>query len=220
MKGKNFMDFKLIENGMISIYENEKKQKSVNARELHAKLESKQEFSNWIKSRIKKYEFLENQDYSTIDKFINREGSNLGNKIKDYHLTINMAKELAMIEHNEIGKLIRRYFIEVEDRFRNIVENPANIFDFMRLALDQIEANENRITKVELLSESTSKEVEEIKQKIDVIIKNDYCLASDIAEQLGVYSESNLPHSNFVGAIARQLGYKRRNATKIIKACY
>ena len=42
----------------------------------------------------------------------------------------------------------------------------------------------------------------------DVRIQKDYCLVSDIAEQLQLYSESNLPHSNLVGAVARQLGYK------------
>jgi len=202
------MNYKIIENELIPIYETGDKEKLVNARELHVKLESKQEFANWIKNRIKKYEFLENKDYFTIDKFINREGSNLGNKIKEYYLTIDMAKELAMVENNVIGKRIRRYFIEVEKRYRTIVESPQNIFDFMRLALDQIEANEKEIKNVKLLSESNTKEIEEIKAKIDVKIKKGYCLASDVAEQLELYSESNLPHSNLVGAIARQLGYK------------
>ena len=202
------MDYKIIENELIPIYENEKKERTVNARELHAKLESKQEFANWIKNRIKKYGFLENQDYFTIDNFIKREGSNLGNKVKDYNLTINMAKELAMIENNQIGRKIRRYFIEVEGRYQNIVANPTNIFDFMRLALDQIEANENEIKNIKLLSETNAKQLEEIQSKIDITIQKSYCLASDIAEQLQLYSESGLPHSNLIGAIARQLGYK------------
>ena len=38
-------------------------QQAVNARELHQFLESKQDFSTWIKSRIKKYDFVENQDF-------------------------------------------------------------------------------------------------------------------------------------------------------------
>ena len=44
--------------------------------------------------------------------------------------------------------------------------------------------------------------------KIDIKIQNNYCLASDIAEQLGIYSENKIPHSNLIGAIARNLGYK------------
>lgn len=59
-----------------------------------------------------------------------------------------------------------------------------------------------------MLSERNSTQIKEIQSKIDVVIKKEYCLASDIAEQLQLYSESGLPHSNLIGAIARQLGYK------------
>ena len=52
-----------------------------------------------------------------------------------------MAKELCMVENNETGRKIRRYFIEVEKRYREIINTPTNIFDFMRLALNQIELN-------------------------------------------------------------------------------
>jgi len=200
------MDLKMIENEIVPIYEDDKKEQLVNARELFKALKSKQDFSHWIKNRIEKYEFLENTDFFKRDNFI--VVGNLRRPQIDYYLTIDTAKEISMIENNEVGREIRRYFIEVEKRFRNIIENPANIFDFMRLALDQIELNENRINDIQMLSENTAKEVEDMKQKIDVVIKKDYCLASDIAEQLGVYSENNLPHSNFVGAIARELGYK------------
>lgn len=44
--------------------------RAVSARELHRFLESKQEFANWIRNRIEKYGFVENQDYEVFDKFI------------------------------------------------------------------------------------------------------------------------------------------------------
>lgn len=83
-----------------------------------------------------------------------------------------------MIENNEIGRAIRRYFIEVEKRYRTIVETPQNIFDFMRLAIDQIEANTKEIQNVKLLSENNLKEIEKIQSQIDVKIKKEYCLVS------------------------------------------
>ena len=200
------MDYKIVENELLPIYENESKEKLVNARELHEKLESKQEFANWIKNRIRKYGFVENTDFLKHDNFI--KVGNLKRPQIDYYLTIDMAKELSMVENNEIGRKIRRYFLEVEKRYRTIVETPQNIFDFMRLAIDQIEANEKEIQNIKLLSERNSTQIKEIQSKIDVVIKKEYCLASDIAEQLQLYSESGLPHSNLIGAIARQLGYK------------
>ena len=87
-------------------------QKAVSARLLHEFLESKQDFSNWIQNRIKKYGLVENQDFSSFNKIIERE---TGATIRiEYALTIDAAKELSMVEGNEKGKQARRYFIECE----------------------------------------------------------------------------------------------------------
>ncbi len=88
---------------------------TVNARDLHEFLESKQEFANWIKNRIGQYGFVEGQDF-TIDKFINGRAT-----LKDYHITLDMAKELSMVERNEKGKQARQYFIECERRTKDPV---------------------------------------------------------------------------------------------------
>ena len=189
-----------VEEGIVQIYENKTKEKLINARELHQKLGSKRQFSDWIKQRIERYKFLKDQDYICFHNFV--KANKYGNKTtKEYYLSIDMAKELCMVENNEIGRKIRKYFIEVEKNYRQIIDNPSNIFDFMRLALNQIENNTKDIDMLKL-------DIKEIKSKIDVKIQNNYCLAVDIAEQLKIYSENKLPHSNLIGAIARELGYK------------
>ncbi len=203
------MNYKIVENELLPIYESEKKEKLINARELHEKLENKRQFANWIKQRIEQFKFIENEDFIRFNKFVKGDEKGFGNKtIIEYYLTIDTAKELAIVENSEIGRKIRRYFIEVEKRYRTIVETPQNIFDFMRLAIDQIEANTKKIQNVKRLSENNLKEIEKIQSQIDVKIKKEYCLASDIAEHLQLYSENGLPHANLIGAIARQLGYK------------
>lgn len=84
---------------------------TVNARDLHAFLESKQQFADWIKNRIKKYSFTENADFTVIHNSMNNHD---GRPAVDYHLSLDMAKELSMVERNAKGKEARLYFIECE----------------------------------------------------------------------------------------------------------
>ena len=84
------------------------------ARDLHAFLEVGRDFTTWIKGRIHKYGFVEGQDY-----LLTKTGEQLpsGTKYRDdYHLTLDTAKELAMVENNDQGRRVRRYFIELERR--------------------------------------------------------------------------------------------------------
>ncbi len=85
---------------------------TVNARELWAKLESKRQFTDWIKQRIEQYDFVEGVDY-LIHKFVNNPETG-GRPTIDYFISLDMAKELSMVENNVQGKLARRYFIECE----------------------------------------------------------------------------------------------------------
>ena len=86
--------------------------KLVNARELHAFLENKDMFSNWISDRINQFDFVENQDF--ISLLENTKKPQGGRPSKDYHITLDMAKELSMVERNAKGKQARRYFIDCE----------------------------------------------------------------------------------------------------------
>lgn len=64
-------------------------QRAVNARELHAFLDSKQEFANWIKGRIEKYGFIENQGFKVFNNFVkNTQGRRPS---IEYALSIDMA---------------------------------------------------------------------------------------------------------------------------------
>ena len=76
---------------------------TVNARELHEFLEVGTDFSTWIKSRIADYDFRENQDYVLFRHSPKTGSGNRGAKI-DYHLSLDMAKELSMVERNEKGR--------------------------------------------------------------------------------------------------------------------
>jgi len=117
---KKTNDMPILESSIIPIYESKcidgsnLHEQVVNARELWERLESKQEFANWVKKRLADVDAIENVDYFTLDKKINRQ------ILKEYIVTMDIAKEMAMLERNVIGKMIRRYFIEAEKRYREI----------------------------------------------------------------------------------------------------
>lgn len=91
------------------------KRKTVNARDLWKALGSKRQFGNWIEDRLS--EFIEEQDF-TVNNFVNGRDANGRFTAKDYLLTLDVAKHLAMLERNEQGRKIRQYFIEVEKAYR------------------------------------------------------------------------------------------------------
>ncbi|EJK3988123.1 antA/AntB antirepressor family protein [Escherichia coli] len=100
----------------------------VNARDLHTFLGVGKRFASWITERIAEYGFVENQDYILVS--LNRETKGRGGdrRSKDYHLTLDTAKETAMVERNEKGRQIRRYFIECEKKLRqSLLPAPMNI---------------------------------------------------------------------------------------------
>ncbi|WP_169753607.1 antA/AntB antirepressor family protein [Campylobacter mucosalis] len=114
---------------------------SVNARDLHEVLESKYQFADWIKTRLDEVDAIENIDYIIVSEK-SETMSEAGRKAsikKEYILTIDIAKEIAMLERNEIGKKVRRYFIEVEKAYKTQFAIPKNLSEALRLAADQAE---------------------------------------------------------------------------------
>lgn len=96
----------------------------VDARQLHAFLEVGRRFTSWITERIAEYSFTESQDYKAISQ--KREIGH-GRGRTDYHLSLDMAKELSMVERNDRGRQARRYFIECEKRLRQIAPQQAEL---------------------------------------------------------------------------------------------
>lgn len=94
----------------------EQEVRTVNARDLHAFLEVRRDFTNWIKARIKQYGFTDGVDYAVFDSPVlaNQSGRGGDRRSVEYVVTIDMAKELSMVERTQKGREVRRYFIECE----------------------------------------------------------------------------------------------------------
>ena len=132
-------------------------------------------FNDWISARISLYGFQENQDFVTFT----------GNAVKgrpatEYHITLDMAKELAMVERNEKGKQARQYFIECERRLKVAAPHaiPQSLPEALRLAADLAEQNSQQA----LLIEQQKLAVEFVERYVEA--QSSRCL-SDVAKLLG-----------------------------------
>lgn len=101
-------DLRVIENELVPVYVTSTGEKVVYGTELYECLGSKQEYSNWVKNRLKECDSAENADFTTI-----LSKSTGGRPKQEYIIKLATAKEMAMLEHNQKGKQVRRYFIRV-----------------------------------------------------------------------------------------------------------
>lgn len=107
---------------------------TVNARDLHIFLEVKTDFKHWISRRIEEFDFVEGLDFrSFLTESIG------GRPAKEYAISIDMAKELSMVQRSAKGKEARQYFIECERIAKAPAVNLDNPAELRALLLDNVE---------------------------------------------------------------------------------
>jgi anti-repressor protein len=155
---------------VVEIIEHDGKQ-AVNARELHEKLGNKKQFANWIQLRIEQYGFVENQDFEVFNQKV--KNSNGGRSRIEYALSLDMAKELCMVENNEKGRMIRKYFIEVEKKARtqNPFAIPQTYSEALLLAANQAKQIEKQQLALEQKKIENDKLVADGKRKDATIVR-------------------------------------------------
>lgn len=139
---------------ILKIEVNENQEPIVGGRELHEALEVRTPYTQWFE-RMCEYGFVENQDYCTVSQKC--EIANGGYQTKYNHaIKLDMAKEIAMIQRNEKGKEIRKYFIQVEKDFNS----PEKI---MARAL---KIAESKIQDLSIKKEKLENQIKEQKSKV------------------------------------------------------
>lgn len=127
-------------NELIKITERDGKQ-AVSARELYAFLEIQTPFTMWAE-RMFEYGFTENVDYVSLSQ--KSEKPQGGRPQIDYALSISCAKEISMLQRNDKGKQARQYFIEAENKYRELQKSggfqvPTSFREALLLAAQQQE---------------------------------------------------------------------------------
>lgn len=167
---------------------------TVNARDLHTFLEVGKDFSNWIKGRISKYGFEENVDYVIVENLSSPDLANAKarpQKLLDYHISVDMAKELSMVENNDKGREARKYFIECEKKLRKSIEDsiPKTLPDALEAYALEIRKHE----RTKLLLEEAKEVIESNKPKIryhDIVLScPDLLTVRQIAQDYGISAQ-------------------------------
>jgi len=142
-------NLKIIENELVPVYETNTGEKVVYGTELHSVLGVKSRYREWINRRLDDCEAIENEDF---------EGAEIsapsGQTRKEHIIELDIAKEMAMLERNEKGKQVRRYFIEVEKKYKQVVqylseEDKLKLQLFSKDALEVVTAH-NKLVEIEV----------------------------------------------------------------------
>jgi anti-repressor protein len=157
----------------------QKGQQVVSARDLHSFLGSKKDFSNWIKHRITKYGLAENQDYIVFAQT----GEKGGRPTNEYGLTLDAAKELAMVEGNAKGKEARQYFIEMEKK----VKYPAVLSpkQLAQMVIDAENEKEKAMLQLNNAEQIIKQQAPAVKYAKEILTADGCILSTVIAKELG-----------------------------------
>ena len=143
-------------------YENDRP--TVHGRDLHAVLEVKTPYDKWF-PRMCEYGFVEGTDFST---FLSE--STGGRPAVDHQITIDMAKELCMIQRTPKGKQCRGYFLEIERRWNSPEAIMARALQFANQQLNQVR-NQNKLLEGTIAVQN--QQIAEMKPKVsyyDVVL--------------------------------------------------
>ena len=138
---------------LIKIIEREGRQ-LVSGRELHEFLEIRTKYKDWFR-RMVEYGFEEAIDFIRVAQ--KRATNNLKNPVTtviDHAISIDMAKEISMIQRTEKGKIARQYFINCEKKLKEVKKlSPMELMELQFIALkeqkEKIAQVENRVDKLE-----------------------------------------------------------------------
>lgn len=188
------MDLTLFRGDLIDVYHNSNGDRIVNARDLHEFLKVKSRYNDWINLKLKKYDFIENEDFTTVTENL----VNGGIKI-DHLLKLGVAKEISMVENNKKGREARKYFIEVEERAKEVFSPSYVIQDPIKRAERWIE-EQKQIQTLEIKTLMLEQQVAEAQPKLtyyDTILNSTKLVTvTAIAKDYGLSAQelNNLLH--------------------------
>lgn len=168
-------NLKVIENELVPVYETDRGVKVVNGRDLHRALESKQDFSTWVKKRLSECDAMENEDFDRLHKKMEANNATM----IDYIIKLDTAKEMAMLERNEKGKQVRKYFIQVEEKYKQAAININQLSPELQM-FNQIF---QQVAKTELEQKRLAERADQQEKNMKTIIDTFKGMDSDVGTE-------------------------------------
>ncbi len=131
-------DLTVIENELVPVYQTSTGEKVVYGTELHSVLGVKSPYREWSARRLRDCDAAEKEDFEAVET-----STPSGQTRKEHIIKLDTAKEMAMLERNEKGKQVRRYFIQIEKKYKE------QSFEDLSPELKAVLVVDRRITKVE-----------------------------------------------------------------------
>ena len=144
-------------NELINIKTSETGEPSVSGRELHEFLGVKTLYKDWF-PRMVEYGFTEGKDFNPLkNEQVRFEGNReVTRELIDHLLTIDMAKEICMIQRTEVGKQARQYFIQVEKDYNSPEKIMARALRIAEKELSTLKLDVERMKPKEIFADSVA----------------------------------------------------------------
>lgn len=155
----------VIDNELVPVYITDKGEKVVNGRELHSALQSKQDFSTWVKKRLNECDAKENKDFVRFHEKM--EGNNA--TMIEYIILLDTGKEMAMLERNAKGKQVRRYFIKVDEKYKEEKSTPLTLQQQIQTIAKGTEELYQRVDEVTEEVKTVKQEIESLKLDLPIL---------------------------------------------------
>ena len=206
-------ELRVIVNELVPVYETSTGEKVVYGSELHTVLGAPSVYREWVKRRLTDIDAVDKEDFEGVEI-----STPSGQTKKDHIIKLDTAKEMAMLERNEKGKRVRRYFIQVEKKYKeeNIQkgitqkpDKPKKEIPSVNMMVKNIrEALHDAGVDSKYIAAEVVRIYSDSGYPVNVPLISDVPKLWDctsIAKELGILSESGRPHDKAVSGIIQDL---------------
>lgn len=180
----------VIENELVPVYESSTGEKVVYGSEMHKVLGAPSIYREWAKRRLMDVDAIENEDFEGVEI-----STPSGQTKKDHIIKLNTAKEMAMLERNEKGKQVRRYFIQIEEKYKSAKFTAQGLSPQLQLLINMELQQKAQAEKLEKLDSKVDSIKEVVALRPNAWRKESANIINKIAQSLGGFEHINMIRS-------------------------